>query len=177
MGFVMVLALSVPSYAQLTYLRNIEVNDFKEIRVSLDTEVIILKSKRNNVTLVGDSSFVYSMPVNDNDDVLTFTYNAEPEGKLKQVLIEYKDIDRVVTGGTGNYYFHKVDAERLDIFNPTANVYLNGNSDKIRVISQDGLTDITALKSKQGIMRIGEAAKLIAPEDMEFISSPQTTLR
>ena len=174
LGLVMVALFSIPSYAQLTYLRNVEVGNFKEIRVSLDTEVIILKSKRNNVTLVGDSSFVNNMPVQQKGDVLTFTYNAEPEGKLKQVVIAYKDIERVVTGGTGNYYFHKVDTEKLDIFNPTANVYLNGKSDKIRVISQEGLTDLTALTSKKGIMSIGESAQLIASDDADYITSPKS---
>lgn len=169
-GLVVVLALSIPTYAQLTYLRNVEVDNFKEIRVSLDTDVIILKSDRNQVTLVGDSSYVFGMPIDQKGEALTFSYTAEPEAKLKQVVIEYKDIDRVVTGGIGNYYFHNVDTKKLDIINPMAHVYLKGNSDEFRVISENGTTDISSLRLNKGIVKIGESARLLGTEAYVFSS-------
>ena len=170
MGFAMVIALTVPSIAQVTYLRNIEVDNFNEIRVSLDTEVILLKSKRNHVTLVGDSAYVFSMPIEQNNDVLSFTYNSEPENKLSRVLIEYKDIDRLVTGGTGSYYLHNVEATKLDIFNPAAKLYISGKLHKMRLISENGTTDISDFQSREGILKIGETAQLVISEKDDFIT-------
>ncbi|MCG8372501.1 MAG: DUF2807 domain-containing protein [Balneolales bacterium] len=164
LAIAMALVLTTTSFAQTTHLRDVELASFKQIEVSLDTEVILLKSTRNHLTLVGDSSFISAIPIIAEDETLSFHYQAEPENKLKRVVIEYKEIDRITTGGVGTYYFHKMNQDDLFVLNPYANVVLNGNAEKIRVISQEGSTDVTSLTSGEKIMRIGESAQLIAKQ-------------
>jgi|GEM_PF-1416849 len=157
------IAISVGSFAQsTTYLREVALTDFNKIQVSLDADVIVLKSQRNHVTLVGDSSYIASVPVLVEGGILEFSYNAEPNNLLQKVVIEYKDLDHATTGGIGTYYFHNIKQEKLVVFNPYANVVLSGNTDLIRVVSQEGTTDITALTSQKEAMFIGDSALLVS---------------
>ncbi len=157
MGF-----LSTSNAQGITHLRAVELTNFDKIQVSLDTEVIIMKSGRNHVTLVGDSSYIASLPVLVEDGILEFNYADEPNKKLSKVLIEYMEIDHATTGGAGTYYFHNIKEDRLVVFNPYANVKLTGNTNHIRVVSQQGVTDVTALISVEEAMYIGDDALLVA---------------
>jgi len=165
LSFLLLTAISTVADAQnITHLREITLQDFDKIQVSLDTEVIVLKSKRNHVTLVGDSSYIASLPVLVEDGTLEFTYAYESQNKLSKVLIEYTDLEHATTGGTGTYYFHNIKEDRLVVFNPYASVKLTGNTNHIRVVSQQGKTDVTALTTLEEAMYIGEAAELVAVE-------------
>ncbi len=146
----------------LTHIREVALTDFSKIQVSLDTEVLVVKSKRNHVTLVGDSSFIASVPVIVKDEILGFNYETEPDYLLEKVVIEYTDIDHATTGGIGTYFFHNIEEDRLVVFNPYARVILSGNTNHIRVVSQEGITDVTALTSNNEALYIGEEALLVA---------------
>lgn len=156
------LATTFSTVAQTTHLRQVQLEPYNKLQVSLDAQVILLKSGRNHVTLVGDSSYIAGMPVMVEDGTLVFNYKAEPETKLAKVVIEYKNLDHATTGGVGTYYFHNLKEEKLVVFNPYANVILTGNTDKIRLISQEGVTDVTKLTANQEIMHIGDAALLVS---------------
>lgn len=145
----------------VTHLREVNLTEFNKIQVSLDTEVIVLKSKRNHVTLVGDSSYIAGIPVLVEEGTLEFNYATEPDNMLKKVVIEYTDLNHVTTGGKGTYYFHNIEEDRLVVFNPYANVVLTGTTEDIRVVSQEGVTDVTAFSSKKEAMYIGESAMLV----------------
>lgn len=157
----LLITLSISGNAQTTYLRNIETSHFNKIQVSLDTEAIVMKSKRNHVTLVGDSSYIAGLPVLVEGEILEINYNSEPNNMLNKVVIEYTNIDHATTGGTGTYYFHNIEEESLVVFNPYANVILSGTTQQIRVVSQQGTTDVTALTSTKEVMHIGETALLV----------------
>ena len=160
-------AVSFSAAAQdyTTYIRNIDVDSFTNVEVELDTEVILIKSDSNRVTLAGDSTFIYNTPVSSVDGTLSFKYEKEPEGKLYRIIIEYTDLNRMVAGGEGAYYFHKVDLDNLVVFNPEAQVFVSGAVDKIRLVSNEGFNDISELKASNKFLHIGELATLVNAEE------------
>jgi hypothetical protein len=165
LAFALSIAIISTSNAQdITHLKEVALTEFNKIQVSLDTEVIIMKSERNHVTLVGDSTYLATLPVLVENGILEFNYAAEPKNRLSKVLIEYTNIDHATTGGTGTYYFHNIKEDRLVVFNPYANVKLTGNTNYIRVASQQGVTDVTALTTVEETMYIGVDALLVASE-------------
>ncbi len=155
-------AATVQTSAQTTHLRNVELTAYNKIQVSIDTEVILIKSKRNHVTLVGDSAYIATIPVISEDGMLSMNYQIEPDAMLKKVVIEYTNLSHATTGGNGTYYFHNLEEENLVVFNPYANVVLSGNTDNIRIVSQEGVTDLTALNTQKRVLHLGESAMLVS---------------
>lgn len=154
-------AATVQTFAQTTHIRNVELSAYNKIQVSIDTEVILLKSKRNHVTLVGDSAYIAAIPVISEESILSMNYQFEPDAKLKKVVIEYTALDHATTGGNGTYYFHNLQEDDLVVFNPYANVVMTGKTDNIRIVSQEGVTDLTALNTQKRVLHIGESAMLV----------------
>ena len=108
----------IPTNAQqFTHIRTMELNPFNEIKLSVDAEVILLKSERNHLTLVGDSAYIADLQVtNDNND-LSFTYQEDGDQQVHRVVIEYTSLEKAITGGNGAYFFHKLDVENLEVYN------------------------------------------------------------
>ena len=170
--FVLMLASSVPSFAQYTtYLRLVELDPYTQINMNVDSEVILLKSTRDHITFAGDSTFIASINVSQDESVLSFNYEKEPESKLIRVVIEYKNINTVTTGGNGTYYFHKLNEDNLSIRNPHARIHLNGDADNLTLVSVDGINDVTALNADKMFVQIGEKATLINREDRTVLSA------
>ena len=159
-----IFALNSQAFSQTTHLRGVELEAFNKVQLSIDTEVILLKSTRNHVTLVGDSAYIAAIPVISENGILSINYQTEPDFKLKKVAIEYTDLDHATTGGTGTYFFHDLNEDNMVVFNPYARVIMSGNTENIRVVSQQGVTDLTALNSQKSVLHIGDAAKLLANE-------------
>ena len=175
LGLSAVAVLSVSANAQdyTSYIRTLNVDNFSNVSVDLDTEVILIKSDSNRVTLAGDSSLIFSKEITVEDGTLTFGYEKEPENKLFRVVIEYTDLDRLVAGGEGIYYLYKMDLDNLVVFNPEAQLFASGAVNKIRLISNEGFNDISKLQASNKFLHIGETATLVsADEDAElFVAS------
>ncbi len=163
-AIITIFALNTLAFAQTTHLRTVETNAFNNVQLSIDTEVILIKSTRNHVTLVGDSVYIAAIPVIVENGTLSINYQTEPDFKLKRVTIEYTELNHAITGGIGTYYFHDFNEENLVVFNPYARVIMSGNTENIRVVSQKGITDLTALNTQKSVLHIGEDAKLMTNE-------------
>lgn len=169
---VITLALIVPAFAQqTTHLRTVELEEFDQIRVSLDTDVILIKSDRNQLTLVGDSSYIAEFPVSQNDSILSFSYNENESKQLKRVIIEYKELDRAITGGDGTYFFHKLSQRDLEIFNPFAKVVLTGRAENLRIYSEEGDNDVTGLIAGKMVLHIGDSATLLKRSNTRYYTA------
>jgi hypothetical protein len=143
-----------------THLRHVELDDFKTVQIHHDNEVIFLKSDRNRVTLAGDSSYIFNFDVvQDNQTLGLYNYN-DIEGKLNIIVVEYKEMNALTASGDGTFYIHNLKEDRLNVFNPNAEVIATGYVKNIRVISQKGVTDLSKLEYKEGITHTGETAKL-----------------
>ena len=164
LAMITIFALNTLAFAQTTHLRTVETSAFNKVQLSIDTEVILIKSTRNHVTLVGDSAYIVAIPVIAEDGTLSINYQTEPDFKLKRVAIEYTELNHATTGGTGTYYFHKTNEDNLVVFNPYARVIMSGNTEYIRVVSQEGVTDLTALNTQISVLHIGDDAKLMTSE-------------
>lgn len=166
------IAMTLPSFAQeSTHLRSVALEDFNQVRVSMDTEVILLKSDRNNLTLVGDSVYIAEFDISQQDDILAFSHNKEKTVSLQRVIIEYKELDRVITGGEGTYYFHKLSERDLEIYNPYAQVILTGRTENIRIYSEDGENDVTRLVAGKMVLHIGDSATLLKRSNTRYYSA------
>ena len=157
--------LSLTAQEYTTYIRNVDVTPFTKVEVSLDTEVILLQSTRNTITLAGDSTFIYKTPVSVENGTLVLNYQQEPENKLYRIIIEYTDLDRLVAGGNGSYFLHKLDTDNLVVFNPAAQVYVSGEIEKLRLVSNEGFNDISKLRAANKFLHIGEYATLVNAAD------------
>lgn len=171
LSLVVFAAASMTTAAQeyTTYIRTLDVDTFDKVAVELDTEVILIKSDSNRVTLAGDSAFIFNQEVNVKDGTLSLSYNNEPENKLYRVIIQYTDLDRMVAGGEGIYYLHKTNLDNLVLFNPEAQVFVSGAIGKLRLVSDQGFNDISKLQATNKYLHIGDTATLInAEEDAEL---------
>ncbi len=164
--FAFVIGLTVSVFAQnYTHLNSYELSSFEQLRMDVDTEVILVKSDKNQLTLVGDSVYVFNAPINQENGVLTFNYFETGGEELKRITVEYQDISRVSTSGTGEYYFYNMDAKDLKIFNNSAKVKLRGKAEKISIFSEKGDIDVTEFQTKHMITHLGEAVNFQVPED------------
>ena len=159
------LITAMSSMAQnANYEASMDLKSFDEIRVISDTEVIIIKSDRNHLKLVGDSSFVFNMPVTQNDGALTLVYEENGQNKLQKAVIEYKAINRLVTGGKGSIHIQGLNEKELKVYNNTANLTMKGRTDNVSLYSQEGDNDISDLRAFKITAYIGDNAKLLRPK-------------
>lgn len=162
----LVFVLMTNSFAQdADYIKTQALQSFNQISLNMDTEVILLKSSRNHLTLVGELDYINNLPVTYNGDTLSLEHHAENAPKLRRVVIEYKDISQIETKGSGFFYFHKVDEDKLKIINNSAKLTLNGRIDNVRIISDEGEVDASKLESNQMIAQMGKSAKLHMPSE------------
>lgn len=165
-AIVLAFVLTATSFAQdADYIKTQELESFNQISLDMDTDVILLKSSRNHLTLVGELDYINNLPVTYNGDTLSLAHNAANAPELRRVVIEYKDIDQIETKGKGFYYFHKVDEDQLKIINNNAKLTLNGRIDNVRIISDEGEVDASKLESNQMIAHMGKTAKLHMPAE------------
>ncbi|SMO81076.1 GIN domain-containing protein [Gracilimonas mengyeensis] len=149
-----------------THLQSHDLTTFDQVRLDVNAPVILLKSSRNRITLSGDSAYVFNPNVRLKSGVLVFDHLESDKYNLNQVVIEYTDVNRVITNGTGEYYFHKMDADKIEIFNNSAKLTLNGKANEISIYSQKGNVDVTELKAKKLRSKMGESATLLVPEEI-----------
>ena len=77
------------------------------------------------------------------------------------VVIEYKELESLTASGHGKFYLHNLKEDRLNLFNPEAEVIATGYVKNIRVISQEGKTDLRKLDYVEGITHVGTTAQLL----------------
>lgn len=160
----MSLVFTVPSIAQSeSNIQSQDLESFDEVRVIADAEVIVRKSNRNHIKLIGDSTYTGSLPYSLKDNTLMFVYEEDGQKKLEKVVIEYKDINRIVTGGNGKFLIEGLEEKVLDIFNQSANLKLSGQIENGRIYSQNGDNDISDLKAFKIIAYMGDNAVLTRP--------------
>jgi hypothetical protein len=165
-AIVLAFVLTASSFAQdADYIKTQDLNSFNQISLNMDTDVILLKSSRNHLTLVGELDYINNLPITYNGDTLSIQHNAENAPKLRRVVIEYKDISQIETSGNGFYYFHKVDEDKLNIINNSAKLTLNGSINNVRIISEDGEIDASKLKSNQMVAQVGTTATFKMPSE------------
>lgn len=163
-AIILATVLVLPSVAQQeNYVSSMEVKPFDEIRVISDSEVLIVKSNRNHIKLVGDSSFVSSMSVSQEDEMLALVYEENGQNQLQRVVIEYKAINRLVTGGNGRIQIEGLDEKELKVYNNTAKLTMKGKTGNVSLYSQEGENDISDLRAFKIMAYIGENAKLQRP--------------
>ena len=146
-----------------TYSISKGLKPFDEVRVIADTEVFIVKSNRNHIEMVGDSSVILNMPITQKNDALYLVHEGSEGSKLQKVVIEYKGINRLVTGGNGTIHIQGLDEKDLDVFNNNAKLTMKGRSENVKIYSQDGENDISDLLALKVTAYIGENAKLQKP--------------
>ena len=166
-----VLAASFGVAAQdyTSHIRTLDSLSFNKIEVALDTQVILLQTGRNRVTLAGESDFIDAIPVNVTDGVLSLGYEMEPEKKLYRIVIEFDNIEQIKTGGEGEYHILKLNLDKLAVMNPSANLTISGSAQKMMLVSPQGYTDISGLQAANKYLKIGDAATLVnSKEDAEL---------
>lgn len=165
-AIILAFILSANSFAQdADFIKTQELEPYNQIQLSMDTEVILLKSSRNHLTLIGELDYINNMPISYKGDTLSLHHNEETAPKLRRVVIEYKDISKLETSGNGNYYLHKVDEDKLNIFNDNAKLTLSGRIGNVRIFSENGEIDATKLKSDQMIAQMGTKATFHMPSE------------
>lgn len=158
------LMLCAPSQAQeVTYTFSKSLESFDEIRALADTDVVIVKSNRNHIKLVGDSSAVFNLPVSLKEKALYIEYEENNDERLQKIVIEYKTLNRLVTGGTGSFHIEVFDEKKLDVFNNTANLIMSGKTQDVNIYSQEGMNDFSDLKALSITAYIGEKGNLKKP--------------
>lgn len=173
--FTLIIALflsgSMNSYAQYTnYLRTTELTPYNQIKLNSDVKVILKKSSRNYLSISGDSLSVSSIEIKQTDGVLAFDFERDYEDTLAIVVIEYQNLESVVTGGTGKYYFHQLKLDKLDIINTKASIVLTGVAGLLRITSKEGVNDITGISADKMLLQVGDKAKLVDKKDELFFS-------
>ena len=172
LAIIMIVAGTQTTFAQYTSnLRLVELESFNQVEVNADVRVILKKSTRDYITLAGDSSFISSVNISNEEGVLAFDYVRDTEDSLAIVVIEYKDLERVTTGNSGSFYFHELDLDKLEIINPEAKIFLSGAADILRIVSKEGHNDVTAMYASKMVFQIGDAATLIDKSDDTFLSA------
>jgi hypothetical protein len=156
---------------EFTHLQTHELNSFNQLRLDIDANVFLIKSTRNQVTLVGDSSYVADPNIRQQNGVLALGYMESDNYNLDRVVIEYKEVNRVIINGTGEYYFYRMDADDVQIFNNSAKLTLNGKVNRIGIYSQIGNVDVTGLKAKKLRSEMGETATLLVPKEIYTIQN------
>ena len=172
LAIIMIVAGTTTTFAQYTsHLRLVELETFNQVEVNADIRVILKKSTRNYLTLAGDSAEIAGIKVTQSEGVLSFDYVTHTADTLAIVVLEYTDLEKVMTGSTGKYYFHNLNLVKLDIINPAASVFVSGDAGILRIVSRHGLNDVTAMNASKMVFHIGEEAKLIDKSDKTFISA------
>lgn len=164
-AIILVLFFAVPSLAQKTSnVQSQDLESFDQIRVIADAEVIVTKSNRNHIKLIGDSTYIRTLPFSIKDQKLMFVYEEDGQKKIEKVVIEYKDINRIVTGGNGNFLIKGLDEQKLDIHNLSAKLTLKGQTENARIYSQKGNNNILDLEAQKIVAYIGDEAVLTSQE-------------
>lgn len=162
---------TMTSFAQYTnYLRTAELAPYTQIQLNSDVDVILKKSSRNHLSVSGDSLSVFSLEITEKDGILSFDYKRDSEDTLALVVIEYQNLESIVTGGSGVYHFHQLELDKLDIINPKASIVLTGTAGLLRIISKEGNNDITGITADKMMLQVGDNAKLIDKKDEVFFS-------
>ncbi len=155
--YILVFFYAVSANAQETdVLKNYPILEFTELQSQLNTEVIIIKSIRNNILIQG------SEKAHDEITIL------EEEGRLAifskdynpiRVVIETTGFYSLISGGKGKYFIIGLDQERFALFNPSATVTVSGTLDNVYLTSEDGHTDLSNVNSiKEWITISGQAS-------------------
>ncbi|HBX65233.1 MAG: hypothetical protein CL670_13455 [Balneola sp.] len=151
--------------AQVTHLRTFELKPFNEIVFDSETEIIIIKSTRNQLSISGDSTFIAEFEVENSENKLSFELDKDQSEKVVRVIVEYTTLDRAVTSGSGQYYFVKLDEENLKIYNEDGKISLRGRTDSIKIYSEKGENDFSNLTVKNMLAYLGEAATILEPKN------------
>lgn len=139
-------------------LKNYSISEFIELQSQFNTEVIIIKSTRNNILIQGgeqaQSEFVI---VEEEGHLAIFSDEMEPT----RIVIETTGFNSLISGGRGNYYVIGLNQESFVLFNPSAKVAVSGNLDNLILTSDDGHTDLSSVYSKNELVSISEQASYI----------------
>ncbi len=156
---ILALFFAFNSKAQETdVLKNYPISGFTELQSSLNTEVIIIKSSRNNVLIQGSKKAQNEIIILEEEGRLAiFSKEEEPT----RVVIETTGIGSLISGGTGNYFVIGLDQERFVLFNPSAKVTVSGNLDNLYLTSEDGQTDLSNVYSIKEWITISDQASYI----------------
>lgn len=114
------LTSSVAFTQQNDLLKSYELPKFTELKVQMNTEVIILNSTRNYLVVQGDSLTQASIKVDLSDGKVSIISN-ESSNHIQptRVLIETTSIATLTTGGLGRYYIIGKKDKPIGIYNPT----------------------------------------------------------
>lgn len=154
---------SITAFAQKgsTHIRFLEIEPFNQVKLQTDAEIIFLKSNRNYMYLTGDSSYINSFSITNEDSTLSFIHEeAGNEELLTTIVIEYTDLNNVEARGNGHFYFHSLDEDKLEITNTNAKLTLRGKTNNIEIYSSNGNNDISELTANKMFAYMGEEATL-----------------
>lgn len=172
LAFALVISTVTSISAQYTtHLRTVELNDYNQVKINTDVNVILKKSSRNQISFAGDSISVFSVEVDQLEGILTLDYAKTEQDTLAIIIIEYSDLKKITTGGTGTYYFPEIQLDNLVIINPEANIHVSGYTNALRIFSRKGVNNLTDLISNKMILQIGDEATLIDPSNKDLFTS------
>ncbi|GAB5408429.1 MAG: hypothetical protein BalsKO_07940 [Balneolaceae bacterium] len=106
-------------------LKSYELPAFTELKVQMNTEVIILNSTRNHLVVQGDSLSQASIKLDLSDGKVTII-SKESSNNIQptRVLIETTSIATLTTGGLGRYYIIGKKDKPIGILNPTVTAFV-----------------------------------------------------
>lgn len=154
---------SVTAIAQETdVLKNHKISEFTELQSQVNTEVIIIKSTRNNILIQGSAEAQNNLLIQEEEGRLAITFQSETiEDQLTRIVIETTGFNSLISGGTGNYFVLGLDQKNLVLMNPAAKVFVSGTLDDIYLTSVNGHTDLSKLSSENEWVELSETASYI----------------
>jgi hypothetical protein len=158
----LIIILSTASQAQNDdRIRRIELKAFDQIQLQVNTEVFLVKGPRNQIILQGDSAAIESIQIAQEEGILALDYLEDVAGSLKRIIIEYRNIEQLTTGGNGQYFIPNLDQHHLYVLNPQATLYIQGQAENLSLVSFDGKNDIRGLSAGKKQVQKGELALVI----------------
>ncbi|MFV1884534.1 MAG: hypothetical protein ACMZ7B_08605 [Balneola sp.] len=160
---VFALIISVNTNAQETdVLNNREVSEFTELQSQVNTEVIIIKSTRNNILIQGSEEAQKDLLIQEQEGRLAISFQSETiENQLTRIVIETTGFNSLISGGIGNYFVIGLDQKNFVLMNPAAKVSLSGTLDNIYLTSLSGHTDLSKLSTENEWVELSETASYV----------------
>ncbi|MBO6524812.1 MAG: hypothetical protein JJ971_13355 [Balneolaceae bacterium] len=159
---VLALTLTTSIQAQETdVLMNYQISPFTELQSELNTEIIIIKSTRNNILVQGSEESQREIEIIEEDGRLAVFLKDGSNEQPKRIVIETTGFNSLVSGGTGNYFVLGLEQESFNLLNPSANVLLSGTLESIYLSSENGHSDLSSIYTEKEWISISESASYI----------------
>ncbi len=142
-------------------LRNYPISVFTELQSQLNSEVIIIKSSRNNILVQGSNKSQEGIRIIEEEGRLAIFTDDNSIAQPSRIVIETTGFNSLVSGGTGTYYVFGLEQDNFRLFNPSANVTLSGSLKEVYLTSENGYSDLSRIYAEKEWVAVSEKASYV----------------